>query len=48
MICLGFEVKLYDLEVIECESLWSVLRRWLARLWRLIENEEEKDDLPAV
>jgi len=35
---LSFEVKRCDMRVVECESLWSVLRRWLAKLWRLISK----------
>ena len=38
---LGFEVKPCDLKLVECESLWKTLRRWLAKLWRLVQREEE-------
>lgn len=36
---MSFEGKRYDLRLVECESLWSVLRRWLVKLWRLILRE---------
>jgi hypothetical protein len=35
---LSFETKRCDLKLIEGESLWSVLRRWLAVLWRLAKR----------
>ena len=35
-----FEVKRFDLKMVECESLWSVLHRWLAKLRRLIRKEK--------
>ena len=31
-----FEVRACDLRLVEYESLWSLLRRWAAKLWRLI------------
>lgn len=36
---MSHEIKPYDLRLVECESLWSVLRRWWAKLWRLINKE---------
>jgi len=38
---LGFEIRIEKLEVVECVSLWSVLHRWLAKLRRLLQREEE-------
>ena len=33
---LSFEVKRCDLKMVECESFASLLRRWAARLARLL------------
>ena len=37
---LSFDVKPCDLELVECESLWSALRRWLDALWRLLRRKK--------
>lgn len=39
---MSFDVKPCDLELVECESLWSTLRRWLAALWRLQQRKEKR------
>ncbi len=39
---LSFEVKRCDLRMVECESLASVLRRWLAALRRLQQRKEKR------
>jgi len=35
---LSFEVRIEKLEVVKRESLWSMLNRWLAMLWRRIQQ----------
>lgn len=35
---MSFEIKRHDLRLVECESLWSMLHRWLATLWRLAKR----------
>ena len=38
---MSFEVERYDLKLVECESLWRMLRRWLAVLWRRIQERRK-------
>ena len=38
---MSFEVKRCDLKMVESESLWSALVRWLAVLRRLVRKEKE-------
>jgi len=37
---MSFEVKPLKLRVVECESFASRVRRWLAKLQKLIKKEE--------
>jgi hypothetical protein len=39
---LSLETKRWDLKLVECKSLWSLLRRWAAKLWRLLEQGGDK------
>jgi hypothetical protein len=38
---LSLEVERCDLRLVECESLWSMLHRWLAVLWRLTKERRK-------
>jgi hypothetical protein len=35
---LSFEVRIEKLELVKCETIASQLRRWLAKLWKLLIN----------
>ena len=37
---MSYEVEIEKCKLVERESLWSLLRQWLAKLWRLIRKEE--------
>ena len=39
---MSFEAKRYDLKLVKCENLWSMLYRWLIVLWRLLAKRREK------
>jgi len=41
---MSFDVKRYDLRLVECESLWSLFHRWLAALRRPIGKEGENGE----
>jgi len=39
---LSFEVRRCDLKMVECQSLWSMLHRWLVTLWRLTKERRKR------
>jgi len=39
---MSFEVKIEQLEVVKCETFAGLFRRWLAKLWRLVERIQER------
>jgi hypothetical protein len=38
---LSFEVQIERLEVVKCETFAGLLRRWLTKLWRLIQQRRK-------